>query len=436
MLIIYNLLFPVAFILYLPVFIIKLLKRGGVDRAYFQRFGIFTADVRRDLRKLDNPVWVHAVSVGEVVAACTFIKRWQESRPDHSFVLSTSTTTGYAMARRKLPDNCRLIYCPLDFYPFVLNTLRLVRPRMLVIFEVEIWPNLLRLSNRRQIPAVLVNARMSDRSACGYAKHRKIFRPLFACFSVICAQSEEDRKRILNVVGEEVPVHVCNSMKFDQLPLPAEVTGGYQEEVLKTAFGEGDMVVWTAASTHAGEEEIMVDVFQNLRKTMPGLKLVLVPRHHERSAEVEKLLNRREIPYNRYTELEKKTSDYSAKTKDCLLVNTTGVLLEFLELSDFVFMGKSLGDNHGGHNIIEPAIFAKPVLHGPNLENFQLVRECFRENNATWEVADAEELRKAVDRLTRDEKLRDDLGRRAKATVDQYRGAVDRTLARISQAGL
>ena len=423
MLIVYNLLFPLLFILYLPVFLVKLVRRGGCSRDFAARFGFFSAARKRQLRQLRDPVWIHAVSVGEVVAALTFIRHWRQRRPELDVVLSTTTTTGHAMATRRIPERVALIYSPLDFFAIVWRALHLIRPRMLVIFEVEIWPNLISLTARAGVPVALVNGRLSERSAHGYARHSWFFRSLFRRFAVICMQTAADAARVQRVTGTDAAVHVCDTMKFDQVP---DVAGGSGRETLDAVFGSGPRQVWTAASTHAGEERLAVAIFARLRHAFPDLRLVLVPRHHERTPEVARVLEEEGLSFRLLQT--KPGSGPGPEKADVLLVNVTGVLLSLYAASDLVFVGKSLAGNDGGHNIIEPAIFGKPILHGPNMQHFRAVVATFRERQAAIEVRDEAELEQTLRDLLADAERRRGLGRRAREVVEACRGAVARTL--------
>lgn len=427
-LILYNLLLPPLFLLYLPAFIVKLIRRGGFTRNFWERFGIFSAAQRGVLAQLHRPVWIHAVSVGEVVAASGFIKRWQEIIPELSFVLSTTTTTGHAIAAKKLPPGVPLIYCPIDFPFAVRHALRRVAPSLLVIFEVEIWPNLVSMAARRGVPVALVNGRMSDRSARGYARHRWFFEPLFGRFSTICVQSTADADRVRRVCGTSVPVTVCNTMKFDQIP---DADTAHKGPLLDIVFGTPEgRVVWTAGSTHPGEEALIVRTFKDLKRTFPGLRLVLAPRHHERAAEVEDVLRSSSLTY-RLLSADAARQPFQPPV-DVLLVNTTGELMAFYAHCDIAYVGKSLAGNSGGHNIIEPAIFAKPIVHGANMQNFRLVARTFRDAEATVEIPRDNDLFGAMNELCGDAAKRQLYGKRARAVVDHCRGAMDRTIEQLT----
>jgi 3-deoxy-D-manno-octulosonic-acid transferase len=419
----YNLLFLVAFLIYVPFYAVHLLRRGGLGWAFLQRFGLFGPVSRGALRALDQPVWVHAVSVGETVAALTFIRRLQERNPGRAVVLSTTTTTGYDLASRKVPRGVTCIYCPLDFWPCVRRALELVRPALLVIFEVEIWPNLILQTAGRGIPVVLVNGRMSDRSGRGYARWSGFFGRLFKAFRVICVQTPEDAVRLRPLAGDAVTVAVCNTMKFDQVP---DANGKDKSVALNEAFGQAERLVVCAGSTHPGEEAMACDAVLALRPEFPSLRLVLVPRHHERAAEVEKVLQERRLSYRLLLPVAGR--EPAAAPVDVLLVNTTGELMNFYAACDVAYVGKSLAGNEGGHNIIEPAIFAKPILHGANMQNFRAVAAIFQDAQAAVQVQDASGFTPALRQLLANSQERQALGGRARRVVEASRGAIDRTL--------
>ena len=411
-----------AMLLYLPVFVYKLIRRGNFLHHFGERFGWFTYAQQAALKRLRNPVWIHAVSVGEVMAALSFIRRWQEQNTDLEFVLSTTTTTGHATAESRLPERVKLIYCPLDF-PFAVRlALRLIRPRMLVIFEVEIWPNLVTMAVKGGTRVVLVNGRMSDRSTRGYRRFRCFFRGIFNKISLFCVQSPDDAERFRFVCNQDIPVQICNTMKFDQIPDPPASDIAH---LMGDVFGGEVYQIWTAGSTHPGEELLIIDVFCNLKRSFPNLKLVLVPRHHERTREVEEILRQRRLNYR----LRKSTSNVvSSCPVDVLLVNTTGELMKFYAIADVAFVGKSLAGNKGGHNIIEPAIWGKAIVHGAQLDNFRLVTDIFRKQHGTAEVSHDGNLEPVMRHLLNHPEEREELGRRARCVVEQNRGAIDQTI--------
>lgn len=423
--VLYNLIFIPAFIVYLPFFIRRLIQRGVGTKDFAERFGLFAYEKKKLLASLESPIMIHAVSVGEVVAALNFMRRWQQRDSSVNFVLSVTTTTGHAMARKKLLPQTVLIYSPLDFLWSVQSTLRYVKPAILVIFEVEIWPNLIRQTKKRGAVLALVNCRMSDSSSRGYARFKWFFKPLFDSFDLICAQSRTDIQRLEVITGNRRRKLLCNTMKFDQ-QAPVLVESEGKKQFVDEIFTDYSLII-TAASTHAGEEEMILDVFKELQNDKPGIKLILTPRHSERSSEVEKIIRAHSLSY---TLLQ---SDDLQKGVDVLLVNTTGELFNFLAVSDIVFVGKSMCGNHGGHNIIEPALLGKVVIHGPNMENFQYVVDAFQEEDASLMVEDRNELITVLSDLLDDASHREMYALKGKEVVQKYRGAIDKTIDSLVQ---
>lgn len=415
----YNLVFPILFIFYLPIFIYKLYKRGGVDLRFLERFGIFTAEQKKRLKEFPSrPIWIHAVSVGETVAAITFIKSWLERDPTANFVLSTGTTTGQAIARKKAPSSVIVVYYPLDWFLFVLLALKRINPAMFIIFEVEIWPNLIWLISKR-CPVVIANGRLSEKSSKGYKENSWFFKPLLECLTTICVQDNEDAQHFQDIT-KKVPVHVCSTMKFDQIPdqQPKDM-----KQQMDLFFGPYSRRYWVAGSTHPGEEKMILEAFNNLRLRLHDLKLILVPRHVERTPEVEKLLKSMDISYRLLKE-----NEPNLDIVDVILVNTTGELMNFYAIADVVYVGKSLAGNTGGHNIIEPAIFGKPIVHGNNMQNFKKVTDIFQEAHACVEVIDEYNLEIATLEILADKEFAHLLSERSRQVVQEHRGAIKKTI--------
>ena len=415
----YNLAFPILFLAYAPFYLLRQFRRGGLDAGFLERFAWFSREKKAALAQLKRPVWIHSVSVGETVAALGFVKAWRQRRPDLEFVISTTTTTGQAIARQKAPPGTVVIYCPLDWWPLVRRTLGLVRPRLLVVFEVELWPNLIS-GAAAQARLALANGRMSDRSAARYARFAPLFRPLLAKFAVLCVQDDKDRQRFERVVAGQAPVHACSTMKFDQVP---DVATANLHETLDKAFGPGPRRCWVAGSTHPGEEALILQIFRSLKATFPDLRLILVPRHVERTAEVEKLLAQAGVSYQLL-----QGAPATAAPAEALLVNTTGQLMAFYGAADLAYVGKSLAGNTGGHNIIEPAIFGKPIVHGANMQNFRMVAELFQEAAAAVEVGDGSALEATLRRWLEHPEEAEGYARRSRQLVERHRGAMARTI--------
>ena len=435
-LIFYNIFFPIFFISYLPVFIAKLVKRGDFKEDFWERFGFFSASKKKQLKSLQNPIWIHAVSVGETITALSFLREWSKQEPDLKFVLSTTTSTGQKIARKQSPKNVISIYCPIDFFISVWSTFNTVKPKMLIIFEVEIWPNLVALAAWRKIKLALVNCRMSDKSAQGYSRHRWFFNHIFSRFSLICTQTKEDACRIKSIIGDQPHIKVCNTMKFDQV---MDSQSDSISSPINTVFPDKNRLIFIAGSTHPGEEVIMVKTFKSLVVDFPSLNFILAPRHAERTYDVEKILKKEDMDYVLLTELKESLKNVnSAMSKEIinqgkakrkvLLVNTTGDLMGLFAVSDIVFMGKSLCGVKGGHNIIEPAIYGKPVIFGSNMDNFRQVVKIFKDNKAAVEVKNEQEFCRTLRRLLSDPAERECLGRISREVVEKNRGAINKTI--------
>ena len=416
----YNLFFPLVFLFFLPGLVVKLIRRPGRKKNYPERFAIFSREKKERLKALDHPVWMHAVSVGETNLALTALQAWKKIDPERKFVLSTTTTTAQEIARQKVPDGVEVIFCPIDFLPFVRKTFRLIRPSGLVVFETEIWPNLVRTAKKLGLPTALVNARMSDHSLKGYRRFRMFFAPVLRCFDAICVQTEADRDRYRMIAPDlEDRIVVGGNIKFDQ-----RLPENFRIPDLTKIFPSGGSPVIIGASTHSGEEKMIVGAFRKLREQYKGALLILVPRHAERGAEIAELLKSEGMSFLRRSTGER----FGEGPVDCLLADTTGELMGFLAASDIVIMGKTLAGNHDGQNIIEPAVLGKAIVCGRELRNFREAMEILRKADAVLTVETEEELRRALYMLSSDPELRVKLGRRAYEAITAHSGAIAKNI--------
>ena len=418
----YNLFFPVGLLFFLPGLIAKYRNRPGWKSTFRERFGRFTPEREKELSAFHGAVWIHAVSVGESVVALSAVRAWLKRDPELKVVISTTTTTGQELVRKQLPERCAAVFCPIDFFPWVRRAFDVIRPSELVIFETELWPNLIREARKRGIPAALVNARMSDHSARGYRRFRIFFAPLLRQLSLIAAQSEADLARYLSVAPGVNAVNTGN-LKFDQ-QVPENLAA------LDTAhwFGARPEVLIAAASTHPGEEALIAKTFRGLLAKYPGARLVVVPRHAERGAEVAGLLAAEGLSYCR-----KSLGVPPEAPVQVLLADTTGEMLSIMQASDIVIMGKSLAGQDEGHNLIEPALLDKPIVTGAVLKNFRFVQQVLRDAGALAEVHADAELSGVLDALLSDEARRRDLGAKGGAAIRKNAGAIARTLDLLSE---
>lgn len=415
---IYNLIFPLVFIFFVPGMIIKLIRRPGYKKTFMERFAIFSPEKEIYLSEYHGAIWVHAVSVGESVIAAAMIEKWQKADPEKKFVLSTTTTTGQQLARNKVSQGVEVIYCPIDFIFFVRKVLRIIQPSMLLIFETEIWPNMIAEAKKSGAKVALVNARMSDRSSRGYYRWRCFFRPLLNTFDIIGVQTLQDKERYA-AVAPYANIEVTHNMKFDQ-----EIPANFKSIDLDAYFGAGEHQILLAASTHPGEEKLIASVFSEIRNDLPELRLVIVPRHAERGNEIVKILNEQQLSFRRRSE----DDGSEDKNVDVLLADTTGEMLSFMDSADVVIMGKSLAGQNEGHNIIEPALLGKAIVCGNVLKNFRYILNIFKNNNALITIDCDEQLADVLKELFKDKKRREALGSKAQQVVNTQQGATNNTI--------
>jgi len=417
MLLIYNILFPLIFILFLPGMILKLIRRPGHKSSFAERFAVFSSAKKALLAQSHGAVWIHSVSVGETVIALSLIKQWQEQEPDLKFVLSTTTTTGQELAQTKAPDNVAVIFCPIDFIPFVKRTFRLVKPRLFVIFETEIWPNLISQAHHSGVKLAMVNARLSDNSVKGYTRFKRFIAPLLEKIDTICVQSQMDGQRFESL-SSKLDVRVPGNLKFDQ-----SIPESFPDARLEQYFGTGEHLILLAASTHPDEEVLIAGEFLKLKQKYDNLKLIIVPRHAERGGEIASDLSELGLSFVRKTL--KESFEHEV---DCLLADTTGEMLMFINCSDVVIMGKSLAGHDEGHNLIEPALMSKPIITGAVLKNFRFVLNVLKDKNALITIENDAVLEAEIDTLLASPSLRKELGETAQKAILEHRGAVNKTI--------
>lgn len=420
----YNILFPLLFVIGAPYYFWKLVRRGNWRPHFGERFGGYgqLADKLKDQRVL----WLHAVSVGEANLAVQLVEALQPQIVDWKIVVSTTTTTGRAELERKLPEGVRVVYYPIDWLPFVGRAFRAMNPAAIVLVEAEIWPNLFWQATRAKVPMHLVNARLSEKSALGYEKWSFIFKPLFASLESVGVHHEADAKRLEAVGSDPGAITVTGNLKFDQAASPP--AGGVDAASVLAQLGVSERPVLLGGSTFAGEEAILAEHLPRWQEACPELFLIVVPRHCERSAAVEAALQNVGLQVARRTELEN-----SPDKPDVLLVDTTGELKAFFEVATIVFMGKSL-TAQGGQNPIEPAAVGKPVVFGPFMQNFAAVTRQLLEAEGAVQVADEAELAAVVDQLLADEVRRQRLGAGAREVVEANQGATQRTAEYLGKA--
>jgi 3-deoxy-D-manno-octulosonic-acid transferase len=423
----YNILFTIFFVLSAPYYFWRMRRRGNWLGGFLERFGHYDRKLKQALTNR-QVLWLHAVSVGEVNLCTQLIRALEPRLPNLKIVVSTTTTTGMAELQRRLPTHVSKIYYPVDSRKSVARALAVIHPKAVVLVEAEIWPNFIWRANQLGIPLFLVNARMSERSFPRYKKFGFLFRPLFASFAGVGAQNEADAARLREIGCRPDAIRVVGNLKFDAAKLderrPLDVGA-----MLRQLGVPPDAEILVAGSTHDGEEKILADVTRRLRARIPKLFLVLVPRHFERCKEVGRQLRERGVKFFYRNGISAGTQ-LRAGEVECLLVNTTGELKFFYECATVVFVGKSL-TAIGGQNPIEPGALGKPMVFGPNMQNFGDVTRNFLGQGGALQVRDSEGLEKVLGELLADEKQRAELGQNALKVVRENLGAVERTVEMI-----
>ncbi len=398
----------------LPVFAAQAIFRGKYRRGLGERLGRVPTWAGPA-----PPIWLHAVSVGEVMAAAPLARELVSRRPDLPLLVSTVTDTGRGVAEQRLPAK-QFTFFPLDFPWAVRPALDRLRPRAVLLTETEIWPNFLRACDLRGIPVVLVNGRISPRSFPRYRRVGRLFARVLRGIGLFCMQTPEDADRVLALGAPRERVHVVGNLKFDLAGDLSE--GGGDGPAVRQMLGlTPAQPVLVAGSTHRGEEGSVLEAFQAVRRAIPELRLVLAPRHPERLGEVEGLLDRAGLRWIRRSRLPHKPP------ADVILVDTMGELARLYAAGTVAFVGGSLVPI-GGHNVLEPAACGAPVLFGPHMGNFAEMGKLFREQGAGCEVRDAEELTTTVLRLLREPATLRRMGESGRAIVDTHRGAARRTV--------
>ena len=418
----YNILFLLAYPFLLPGFLVRMCRRGGYAARMGDRFALYPENVLDWRGSCENaPVWIHAVSVGEVQVAGQLMREWRKEEPSVSFILSTTSSTGWKVAEKEVSEKDALIYNPLDFPAFVRAALRTLRPRALILTESEIWPNFIWRAKKEGIPVFLINARVSDRSAPRYRAARFFFRDVFQTFSRIFAQSDLDRDRLVAAGADPRTIEVTGSFKFD-----AAHRNEVKERELAAWIGETAEGLLVGGSTWPGEENILLRAYARILRERPHATLALAPRHFEKADEVEKAIREAGFACVRRS---RKDVPTKGAANEVFLADTTGELMGLYGLADVVFVGKSVCA-HGSQNMIEPCLCGKPTVVGPNTENFRSVMDDLKRSNAILQCETAQ----AVEDALVDSFLgRGDgsLGARAAEAVRQRRGVVARCVREI-----
>ena len=434
---IYNLFWPVGLLFFLPGYFMKMVRRGGYRKNFGQRFGMYNRELRVRLLN-QRSTWLHAVSVGEVNVALKLANALRALERDLHCVLTTTTTTGFALANQNAPQWIEVMYTPLDYWPIMRQAFSVIRPARIVLVEAEIWPNLATEARARRVPLALVNARLSPRSERRYRRFRFFVAPTFRLLDLVCVQEPEDADRWQRIGVEHSRIKCTGSIKYDpdvQAESPAVATslsvtpklseGGWDA----LSVGTPDGAVLFGGSTHRGEEEILATIFLGLRQQFPSLRLFIAPRHVERLREIRTQLNALGLQVALASEAR---AGREGDDTDCVLLDTTGELQRWYDIATVVFIGKSL-TAHGGQNPVEPILAGKPVVFGPHMENFGILAKTLVSNKAAIQVRDADSLERAIIELLQDTEARQRLVQNAREVLSPHKGATERAAALVHE---
>ncbi len=418
----YNILLTFLLILASPYVLFRSLFQEKFRKALPQRLGFFQPP------SFKRPIWVHAASVGEVFCSVPLLKKIKKEFPHFKIVLTTMTSTGNEAAKTRVPEVDRVLFLPFDHPLPIRRSIEKIRPGILLIAETELWPNLLRACGKKGIPIVLFNGRISQRSFRRYFRFKFLFKEGLKYISLFLMQTEEDRKRMVEIGGEPHKIRTVGNLKFDQT-FPS-FTREAMTKIAKTLGLHGAEKILIAGSTHSGEEEVLVTLYKELRGMTPHLVLILAPRHLERLEEVEGILKKESLSWVRKTALSRGAGPSDQEHPSVILLDTMGELMDIYSLGTLVFVGGSLVPI-GGHNPLEPLFFEKCILFGPHMDNFLEISSRLIEAGGAIQVSGKGDLFSQLKRLLLDEVARKEVGEKGHQFLRRHQGAIGRMFGEI-----
>jgi len=403
--------------LIIPFALLRLVWKSRRNPAYRRNMG---QRLSFKLPQLNQTIVIHAVSVGETMAAAPFIRQLLQNSMYRDILVTSTTPTGSDRVTELFGTKIEQCLLPFDQNIFVKRFLNAVKPALVIVVETEIWPNLIYHCHLRKIPVLLANARLSERSAKGYARISWLIKPTLARITTIATHASEDRQRFLQNGAVPTQVHVIGSIKFD-LDLPLNLLSA--SNAVRNSLSLEQRFIWVAASTHAGEEEQVLKAAKLVQQTIPNALCVLIPRHAERFEAVARMLIQDRVPFQRHSQ-----PKMMEPSIEVLLVDTMGELLTFYTLADAAFVGGSLVEV-GGHNVLESLACETATLVGPHMFNFQSIYDMLSDYKAIVTVESSEQLAKQLCRFAQNQVLRDKLAARGLEVMRRNRGALDKLTA-------
>ena len=396
-------------LLLLPFFLVRIVFKSFKDKDYasnlHHRLGIYKQN------KIQNPIWFHAVSLGEVIASEKIIKKLLES---NEIVLSVTTPTGLRQAKKIYNDKISIIYAPWDFWFFISGVFRSYSPKALIIFETEIWPSMISYSNNNKIPVILCNGRLSNNSLKNYMIFKNFFKKILNKFELIFVQTENHKENFKNLIGSEEIIEICGSAKFD-----IDLKEDLSNHVAKYSF-------FLASSTHLGEDEIILNVFTKLKESFDDLRLIIVPRHPERANLIKSSFSNQNVKAKILSD-----TDQINGENEIVIFNAIGHLNKLYSIANLAFVGGSMFKETGGHNIIEPAANMCPFIFGPYIYNFEDISQMFLSENACIQISNEDDLYIAAKKILSSSEFSSQLVSNAISVVKSNKGSVDKQSSAI-----
>ncbi len=420
---IYNLFIYFSFPLILPYLVFKSIKRKGSLSGISERFG-FYPDISTGNKKV---IWIHSVSVGEVIASIPLVLELKKRYPDYSLIMSTVTETGRATAINKIPFLTAVVYFPFDLHFSVKNAIDKIKPVLFVMLETEIWPNFLKALRGRGIPAILINGRISDRSYKRYLRVRFFIKEVLKNICIFGMQSAADTERIINMGADKEKVERTGNLKFEHEA--RDISSDTVKKLKDSMNLTEDKDIIIAGSTHRGEDEEVIKAYLSVVKEVKDAILIIAPRHLDRLSEIEDILKRYNLFFIRKTIIKK--SEALSKYH-VILLDTIGELSALYSIASVVFVGGSLVPV-GGHNILEPALYKKPVLFGPYMHNFKEIAEGFKNKKAAIEINSSDEMAREIINILNNPDIGKELGERGFSVVVENKGALEKSIGLIGR---
>ncbi len=396
-------------LLLLPFFLLRILFKSIQDKDYasslHHRLGFYKQN------KIQNSIWFHAVSLGEVIASEKIIKKLLES---NDIVLSVTTPTGLRQAKKIYKDKISIIYAPWDFWFFISGVFRSYKPKALIIFETEIWPSMISYSRNKNIPVILCNGRLSDNSLKNYMIFKNFFKKILNKFELIFVQTKNHKENFKSLIGSDEIIEICGSVKFDT---------DTKEESLNHV---SNYLFFLASSTHPGEDEIILNAFTKLKESFGDLKLIIVPRHPERANSIKSSFSNQNVKAKILSD-----TDQINGEDEIVIFNAIGYLNKLYSIANLAFVGGSMFKETGGHNIIEPAANMCPFIFGPYIYNFEDISQMFLSENACIQISNEDELYAAAKKILASSEFSSQLVSNAISVVKSNKGSVDKQSSAI-----